>query len=196
MLIIFTGNGKGKTTAALGQALRTVGRGKNVLMIQFIKGPWKSGEDYIQIVSNNTNEKPAGKFKLVKMGLGFVGILGDKLPKEDHAQAAKMALEYFISEMRQATPASADLPAGTAGATAGKWDMIILDEVNVAVSLGLLTTQVVLEAVKDLPPEKFVIFTGRGAPQEFIDRADLVTEMREIKHPYNDGKLAKIALEF
>ena len=62
--------------------------------------------------------------------------------------------------------------------------------------LGLLTAEEVLESLKDLPPEKFVIFTGRGAPQEFIDRADLVTEMKEIKHPFNDGKLAKIAIEF
>ena len=202
MLIVFTGNGKGKTTAALGQAVRTVGRGKNVLMIQFIKGPWKSGEDFVEIVKkgkagdpsthststsamssvpNGSGQANSGSptFKLVKMGLGFVGILGDKLPKEEHAKAAKKALEYAKEQIAN-----------------NLWHMVILDEVNVATSIGLLTPQEVLETVKDLPPEKFVIFTGRGAPQEFIDRADLVTEMKEIKHPFNDGKLAKIAMEF
>ena len=123
------------------------------------------------------------------MGLGFVGILGDKLPKEEHAKAARKALDYFKQELDKSKPSFAKASEGT-------WDMIILDEVNVAVSLGLLTAEEVLETIKDLPAEKFVIFTGRGAPQEFIDRADLVTEMKEIKHPFNDGKLAKIAMEF
>ena len=205
MIIVFTGNGKGKTTAALGQAVRTLGRGKNVLMTQFIKGPWKSGEDFVDIVpkgnpstgsgynstsaGDNKNLSPLRSasaveggqpiFKLVKMGLGFVGILGDKLPKEEHAKAARQALEYSKAQIAN-----------------GGWHMIILDEINVAVSLGLLTAEEVLEAVKDLPAEKFVIFTGRGAPKEFIDRADLVTEMKEIKHPFNDGRLAKITMEF
>jgi len=177
MLIVFTGNGKGKTTASLGQAVRTVGRGEKVLMIQFIKGPWKSGEDFIDILGK-TEESKSGKFKLVKMGLGFVGILGDKLPREDHEQAAKKALAHFKKQLKE------------------NWKLIILDEVNVAVSLGLLAKEEVLDSVKDLPPEKFVIFTGRGAPKEFIDRADLATEMKEIKHPFNNGKMAEIAMEF
>ncbi len=183
MLIIFTGNGKGKTTAALGQAVRTLGRGKNVLMIQFIKGPWRSGEDYFaekfSAFAEASADKQIPKFQIRKMGLGFVGILGDKLPKEEHAKAARQALEYAKEQIANS-----------------EWQMVILDEINVATSLGLLTVDEVLGAVKDLPPEKFVIFTGRGAPQEFIDRADLVTEMKEIKHPFNDGKLAKIAMEF
>lgn len=210
MVIIFTGNGKGKTTAALGQAFRTLGRGKRVLMIQFIKGPWKSGED--ELVHKFKTQKSkfsaeggsppeadgpqahasGGKtsvfledlenfydFEIRKLGLGFVGILGDQLPKERHAEAARAALDVFKRDMGQ-----------------GTWDMIILDEINVATSLGLLTKEEVLEALKPVPDEKFVILTGRGAPQEFIDRADLVTEMKEIKHPFNDGKMAKIAMEF
>ncbi|MEK7555086.1 MAG: cob(I)yrinic acid a,c-diamide adenosyltransferase [Patescibacteria group bacterium] len=176
MVVLFTGNGKGKTTAALGQAVRTVGRDRKVLMIQFIKGPWKSGEDFIDITKRD-GEK--AEFKLVKKGLGFVGILGDRLPREDHANAARDALEYFRKE-----------------AAGGQWDLIILDEINVATSLGLLTEGEVLEAVGIIPPDKFVILTGRNAPQSFVDRADLVTEMREIKHPFNDGKMAKIAIEF
>ncbi len=192
MLIIFTGNGKGKTTASLGQAVRIIGRGKKVLMIQFIKGPWKSGEDFVEIFkksdssSNSTGLSQASlgqakesMFELRKRGLGFVGILGDKLPREDHVNSAKAALHEFRTEL-----------------LSGNWKCIILDEINVATSLGLLTVQEVLETVKDLEPEKLVIFTGRGAPQEFIDRADLVTEMKEIKHPFNNKILAKIAVEF
>ena len=192
MLIVFTGNGKGKTTAALGQAFRTLGRGKRVLMIQFIKGPWKSGED--ELVQKFKIQKSKLKisegdllkglenfydFEIKKLGLGFVGILGDTLPKEAHAKAAREALAYAQSEIKS-----------------GKWNLIILDEVNVAFSLGLLTAAEILEAAKDVPLDQFVMMTGRGAPQELIDCADLVTEMKEVKHPFNNGELAKISLEF
>ncbi len=182
MLIIFTGDGKGKTTASLGQAVRAVGRGKNVLMIQFIKGPWQSGEDFVEMKrhsdpATSSGQAAKGSFELKKMGLGFVGILGDQLPKDEHAKAAKKALEYFKEE----------LP---------KRDLVILDEVNVAVSLGLISTAEVLEEIKNLPKEKLVIMTGRGAPQEFIAAADLVTEMKDVKHPFWDGKLGKVGVEF
>jgi cob(I)alamin adenosyltransferase len=172
MLIIFTGNGKGKTTAALGQAARMVGRGKKILMIQWIKGPWRSGEEFIEI-------RGKGKFKLVKKGLGFVGILGDNLPREKHIAAAREALGFFETELDK-----------------NKWDAFILDEINVAISLKLLSVREVLRSLKKAPLEKFVICTGRGAPAALIRAADLVTEMREIKHPFNKGKLAKIAVEF
>lgn len=175
MLIVFTGNGKGKTTAALGQAARMVGRGKRVLMIQWIKGPWKSGEDFIEI----TNKDKTGEFKLIKKGLGFVGILGDTLPREDHEKAAQDA--FMIAQQEMAS---------------GIWDLLICDELNVALSLNLLKKEDVLQWLEKIPKEKFVICTGRNAPQELIDAAHLVTEMKEIKHPFNDGKLAKIALEF
>lgn len=175
MLIVFTGNGKGKTTASLGQAVRTVGRGRNVLMIQFIKGPWKSGEDFIEV---KNKEKKEVKFELKKMGLGFVGILGDQLPKEEHAKAAQKAFNYFTEELKK------------------DWGLIILDEINVAISLGLLDVGPVLEVLKTVPEEKFVLLTGRDAKPELIEMADLVTEMKEIKHPFNNNKLGKVALEF
>lgn len=175
MIIIFTGNGKGKTTSSLGQMVRVAGRGKSALMIQFIKGPWRSGEDDFAEQFRIDNSK----FKIVKMGLGFVGILGDKLPIEEHMKAAEEALEFFKKE-----------------AASGKWQLIILDEVNVAVSLGLLKPEQVIEAVKDYPKEKLLILSGRKAPQEFIALANLVTEMKEIKHPFNDGELAKLGIEF
>ncbi len=174
MLMVFTGDGKGKTTASLGQAARAIGRGGRVLMIQFIKGPWQSGED---LVDMHRREDGRGKFVLKKMGLGFVGILGDKLPREKHIEAAHNALAYARSQLNE-------------------WEVVILDEVNVAVSLGLISPQKVLELVYNLPPEKLVIFTGRSAPQEFIAAADLVTEMREVKHPFGGGQMAKYGIEF
>lgn len=177
MIILFTGNGKGKTTASLGQMVRATGRGKNALMIQFIKGPWESGEDVF--AAKFAAGSGIGKFEVRKRGLGFVGILGDTLPREDHAKAAHEALAEFRREMES-----------------GQWGLMILDEVNVAVSLGLLTAGEVLSAVKDFPEEKLLVLSGRGAPQELIDTADLATEMREIKHPFNDGVKAKFAVEF
>lgn len=176
MIYVFTGNGKGKTTSALGQAMRSVGEGKKVLMVQFIKGPWKSGEDAIEIKSP---EFPKGKFKLVKMGKGFVGILNDTLPREEHKKAAEEALEFAKKE-----------------AGSGNWDILILDEINNAVALNLIQKDSVLELINSLSPSTHLILTGRDAPQEFIDKADLVTEMKDIKHPYYEGTKAKRGLEY
>jgi cob(I)alamin adenosyltransferase len=175
MIIVFTGNGKGKTTASLGQMIRVVGRDKSALMIQFIKGPWISGEDEFAEKFKILNFK----FKIKKMGLGFVGILGDKLPIEDHKTAARKALNVFIDEKKS-----------------GKWHLIVLDEINVAVSLGLLQAEEVMLAINDFPENKILILSGRSAPQEFIDRADLATEMREIKHPFQEGKQGTSTVEF
>lgn len=175
MIIVFTGNGKGKTTSSLGQMVRVLGRGEAALMIQFIKGPWISGEDEFA----KRFHIPKEKFEIRKMGLGFVGILGDKLPIEKHREAARNALKAFIREKES-----------------GAWHLMILDEVNVAVSLGLLTVSEVLRAVKDFPENRILIMSGRGAPQEFIDLADLATEMREIKHPFQKGERAKFTVEF
>ena len=173
MLYVFTGNGKGKTTAALGQAIRAVGEGKKVLMIQFIKGPWKSGEDFLA-----KGLEP--NFRLVKMGKGFVGIMGDKLLREEHEKAAENALEYARKETES-----------------GNWNIIILDEVNNAVYLKLISPKKVLDFI-DFSKNKIehLILTGRDAPQEFIDAADLVTEMRDIKHPYHKGVKGKRGLEY
>ena len=175
MLIVFTGNGKGKTTAALGQAVRLVGRGRNVLMLQFIKGPWKSGEDFSEIRQRGGS----AVFELRKRGLGFVGILGDQLPREAHEKAANEALAECGRELES-----------------GKWGAVILDEVNVAVHLGLLRPEDVLLILQKANADMLVVVTGRDAPQAFIDAAHLVTEMREIKHPFEHGALGKIASEF
>ncbi len=164
MLMIFTGDGKGKTTAALGQALRAVGDGRRVLMVQFIKGPWHSGED-------DSYKLLAPHFQIVKMGKGFVGIMGDKLPREEHIQAAHEALAFAEKEIRS-----------------GKWNIVILDEINNALTLNLVT-QVEVQQVIDAAEGKVehIILTGRKAASQFIEEADLVTEMKEIKHPYAVG---------
>lgn len=172
MLIVITGNGKGKTTSALGQALRAVGDGRRVLMVQFIKGPWRSGED-------DSHKRLEPHFKIVKTGLGFVGILGDKLPREDHINAAVKGLELARTEMKT-----------------NKWDMLILDEIHNAIALNLLWTSDVQRLIHELPQGMDLILTGRDARQEFIDRADIVSEVREIKHVYNTGTKGKKGLEW
>jgi len=155
--------------------VRATGRGKRALMIQFIKGPWMSGEDKFSEVFGI----PPSKLMIKKMGRGFVGILGDTLPREEHEKAAEAALELFKKE-----------------SASGKWDLIVLDEINVAVSLGLLGVEAVKDAIRDFPEDKLLILTGRDAHPELIELADLATDMRELKHPFNDGKPAKPGIEF
>ena len=174
MLIVFTGNGKGKTTAAIGQAIRALGQGKRVLMIQFIKGNWKTGEEKFF-----KKFKIKGvRFKLIKAGRGFVKILGDKLPFSEHKKAAQKALKLARLAIESK-----------------KWDLIILDEINVAMSLKLIKASDVLKIIKSARRTD-VILTGRNAPKSFIKVADLVTEMKEIKHPFRKGRLAERGIDF
>lgn len=172
MIIVLTGNGKGKTTAAIGQAIRALGQGRRVLIIQFIKAV-KSGEhkffDKIKL-----NEK---NLKIIRAGKGFIGILGDKLLFLVHKKAAKKALVLVKKEIKS-----------------GKWDLIILDEIDVAVNLKLIKADNVLKIIKSASVD--IILTGRNAPKSFIKIADLVTEMKEIKHPFNKGKTAIKGIEF
>jgi cob(I)alamin adenosyltransferase len=173
MLIIFTGNGKGKTTAAIGQAMRAVGNGSRILMVQFIKGPWESGEHALA-------KKLEPNFKIVKTGKGFVGIGGDTLPRQEHVKAAVEGLEYAAKEVKSK-----------------KWKILILDEIWNAISLGLLSPKAVADFIdKNLPLLDHLIMTGRDCPPEFIDRADLVTEMKEIKHPFTKGCVGAKGLEY
>ena len=169
LIYVFTGNGKGKTTAAIGQAVRAVGQGWKVLMVQFIK-KWISGEI--------SPLKELG-VEIYPMGLGFVGIMGDTLPRSDHEKAAREALKFVRKKIRK-----------------GSYDLLILDEVNVAISLGLIDVKAVLQLLKDRPKDLDVILTGRDAPKEFIEIADLVSEVKEVKHPFAKGETAKKGIEF
>ena len=169
LVMVNTGNGKGKTTAALGMALRAWGQGLKVLVIQFIKGSWKYGE-------LKAAEKLAPNFVIRPMGEGFVNQGNEKA---DHQGAANEALQAARTEI-----------------ISGHWDMIVLDEINYAVKFGLVTVQECLELL-DLKPEPMhLVLTGRDVREEIIDRADLVTEMREIKHPYKKGIKAQKGVEF
>lgn len=173
MILIFTGNGKGKTTAALGQALRAVGDGERALMVQFIKGPWKSGEDA-------SFKRLLPDLEIVKRGKGFVGILGDTLPFDEHAQAAQEALSYALGRIKNE-----------------KWNILILDEIWNALHLRLISREDVSRLITEATPlVSHLILTGRDCPEEFIRYGDIVTEMREIKHAFSEGASASKGIEY
>jgi cob(I)alamin adenosyltransferase len=170
LVIVNTGNGKGKTTAAMGMALRAWGQGLKILMLQFIKG----GSSYGEL---KAAEKMPG-FEIMVMGEGFIrDAEGDKMA--GHRQAAREALARAREEI-----------------TSGRWDMIILDEINYAVGFGLVSEEEVLELIEMKPPILHLVLTGRNATERVIEKADLVTEMREIKHPYASGIKAQKGVEF
>jgi cob(I)alamin adenosyltransferase len=170
LVIVHTGNGKGKTTAALGLALRAVGQGLTVSMIQFIKGGWKYGE------LRGPEFLPG--FEIRPMGRGFVGLGGKAPDPEDVALAAET------------------LAAGREIIIQGTRDLVILDEINCAVDLGLIPVEDVLDLIRRKPAHVHLVLTGRNARPEVIEAADLVTEMREIKHPYQKGVKAQMGIEF
>jgi cob(I)alamin adenosyltransferase len=172
LVIVYTGNGKGKTTASLGVALRAVGHGLKVCMVQFIKGEWHYGE-------LNSLKKLEPDFELIVAGKGFIGIIDDDHAFEEHVRAAKTALDIVGQKM------SLDI-----------FDIIILDEINYAVHLGLLNLGEVMNIVKNRPKHLSLILTGNYACDEIISLADLVTEMKEIKHPYKKGIKAKRGIDF
>lgn len=173
MLFLFTGNGKGKTTSALGQALRVVGQGGKALVIQFIKSKkWPTGEE-------KALEVFGAKLRLIKGGRGFVGIMGDKLPFLVHKKAAKAALKRAKKEI-----------------LSKKYNLAVLDEINVALSLKLISLAEVLRIIKSAPKGVDLILTGRGAPKELVKIADIVTHFQEIKHPFKRGIFGKKGVEY
>ncbi len=172
LVIVYTGSGKGKTTAALGMALRALGHGFKIAMIQFIKGSWYYGE-----LKSSSRLEP--DFELVAAGKGFVGIIDDNKPIEDHVNAAKEALQISKEKI-----------------TSGKYDIIILDEINYAVNLKLISVDDVLELIKLKPKKTTLVLTGNYASEKVIEVADLVTEMKEVKHPYRQGRKAKRGIDF
>jgi len=172
LVIVYTGKGKGKTTAALGLALRAVGYNHKVCMIQFIKGSWHYGE-------MTSSKKLEPEFELTAVGRGFVGIIDDKTPSEEHKRIADEALRLAQEKI-----------------SSKKYDVVILDEVNYAVNLGLVNLYDVLELVRKKPENVDLVLTGNYARDELIELADLVTEMREIKHPFKSGVRAKKGIDF
>jgi cob(I)alamin adenosyltransferase len=171
LIIVNTGPGKGKTTAAMGTALRAVGNGMKVLMLQFLKGSWHYGElDAVKAFGDN--------FIMKQMGRGFVKVGGAETDPED------------IKMVEQAW-AEAD-----AAIMSGKWDLVVLDEINYAISYGMLDPNKVAETLKRKPEMVHVILTGRNAHPTIIELADTVTEMKQVKHAYEKGVLAQRGIEY
>lgn len=171
LIIVNTGPGKGKTTAAMGTALRAVGNGMKVLMLQFLKGSWHYGElDAVKAFGDN--------FVMKQMGRGFVKVGGAETDPED----VRM-VEDAWQEAEQAI-------------MSGQWDLVILDEINYAISYKMLDPAKVVDALKRKPEQVHVILTGRNAHPTIIELADTVTEMKQVKHAYEKGVLAQRGIEY
>ncbi|MDC0203039.1 cob(I)yrinic acid a,c-diamide adenosyltransferase [Candidatus Nitrosopelagicus sp.] len=172
LVIVYTGNGKGKTTAALGLAMRAVGYDHKVCMLQFIKGSWHYGE-------MDSSKKLEPNFELIAIGKGFVGILDDNSPREEHEKYAAEALRICREKINS-----------------GNYNVVILDEVNYAINLGLIDVQEIIKLIKEKPSNLDLVLTGRDVKEEIVELADLVTEMKEIKHPFKSGIKAKKGIDF
>jgi len=171
LVMVFTGSGKGKTTAAMGMAFRAAGHGHKVLMIQFIKGGTHYGE-------LNSAEKLAPYFRIVPMGKGFIRF--DKNGPDDEDRKAILEAWDFSRK----------------AIYSGEYRMVILDEINNAIDYGLLPLGEVLDALEKRPQDLHLVLTGRNARSEIVEAADLVTEMKEIKHPFHQGIKAQKGVEF
>lgn len=172
LVIVFTGDGKGKSSAALGITLRAFGHKMYVSFIQFIKSESDTGE-------SRACERLAPEIEFVSLGKGFVNCCGNTAPMEDHKKAAAEALTAARQRIQSAS-----------------WDIVVLDEINIAVKLGLVDIKDVLDLVRSKPPELHLILTGRDAHPDLIAAADMVTEMRDLKHPYNSGVPAQQGIDY
>jgi cob(I)alamin adenosyltransferase len=172
LVIVYTGKGKGKTTAALGIALRAVGHGYKVGMIQFIKGEWYYGE-----LTSSKRLEP--EFELIAGGKGFVGIIDDDHPIEDHQKAAMQAVQLAKEKLERHA-----------------YDILILDEINYAAKLKLVSEQDILDIIAAKPSDVSLVLTGNYATDAVMGKADLITEMKEIKHPYQSGIKAKKGIDY
>jgi len=169
LIQVYTGDGKGKTTAALGLALRAVGRGLKVVMIQFLKGTRETGE-------LNMGQRLSPDFVIKPMGRnGFVDPANPDDEDNNLARAALKEAETILAEKQ--------------------CDLLVLDEINVAVSLGLVDEAYVLQLMDDKPDDVELVLTGRNAPASFMAKADLVTTMACTKHYFNQGEGARIGIE-
>ncbi len=172
LIIVHTGPGKGKTTAALGIAFRAVGQGLKVLMVQFIKGSWHYGElDAAKMVGDE-------RFKILPMGRGFVKVGAEKPDPED-VRLVEEAWRFASEKVQD-----------------GEYDLVILDEINYAISYKMLDPEKVAATLAKKPEGVHVILTGRNAHPSIVELADLVTEMREVKHPYQKGVLAQRGIDY
>jgi len=168
LIAVFTGNGKGKTTAALGVILRSLGHGRRVCLILFMKGNFPYGEQAIL-------EKLPG---VTLHRFGHLHFVDPGNVKEEERAEARRALDIARQAMQDG------------------YDLIVLDEVNIAVSWGLIDVEDLVRLIEEKPPHVDLVLTGRYAPQRLIELADLVTDMVEVKHPYKQGVKAKKGVDY
>lgn len=168
LLVVYTGHGKGKTTAALGMVFRALGRGLRVTVVQFIKGKWKTGERVFA--------ESLPQLRFLVMGLGFTWESDDISRDKAAARAAWVEAAREISS--------------------GQRELVVLDELTYAFHYGFLELGEVLEALRSRPPGVNVVITGRDAPEALIELADLVTEMKLVKHPFQRGEKARIGVDY
>ena len=170
LIIVNTGDGKGKSTAAFGVAVRAAGNKMNVFIMQFMKGNWKAGE-------RKSFDKLAPQIEIVPMGDGFTW---DTQNPEQDRNTARKAWNIAIEKLNS-----------------GNYHLVVLDEINYVLDYGFFPLEEFLQAIRNKPPHVHVICTGRNAPDDLIKLADLVTEMRCIKHPFKDQQIpAQKGIEF
>jgi cob(I)alamin adenosyltransferase len=176
LILVMTGDGKGKTTSALGLAFRALGNGLRVFMVQYIKGKWKTGEKKLADLLRAHADHLGLDIEIRPMGDGFTWITQNR--------------EQDMATTRQIWEVSKEAIA------AKRYDLVILDEINVVLKLGYLDPNEVVAFLQTKDPDLHVVLTGRGAPPEVIELADMVSEVRMIKHHYKAGVKAQQGIEF
>jgi cob(I)alamin adenosyltransferase len=176
LVMVITGDGKGKTTSALGLAFRALGNGFRVFMVQYIKGKWKTGEKKFADLLRSHADRLNADIEIRPMGDGFTW--DTKNPAQDTATTQR------IWEVSKEAIAS------------GRYDLVILDEINVVMKLGYLDADEVIAFLKTKDPDLHVALTGRGAPEEIRQFADMVSEIAPVKHHYKSGIKAQKGIEF
>ena len=173
--LVFTGNGKGKTTAAMGLALRAAGNRMPVRVIQFIKGSWKTGERTLFMEA-----VPIVEIAAEGRGFTIESLRDHSVPMEEHVAAGHNAWQSAVDAVQS-----------------GRYKLVVLDEVLGSITAGLVSEADVVELIRSKPADMHLVLTGRGAPQSVIDAADCVTEMREVKHHYRGAGIpAQRGIEF
>ena len=176
LVIVITGDGKGKTTSALGLAWRALGNGFRIFMVQYIKGKWKTGEKKLADLLRSHADHIGLDIEIRPMGDGFTWITQNR--------------DQDVATTREIWQVSQDAIASK------KYDLVILDEINVVMKLGYLDPKEVIEFLKTRDPDLHVVLTGRGAPAEVRDFADCVSEIQAVKHHYKAGVKAQQGIEF
>ena len=174
LLMVHTGKGKGKSTAAFGLAMRAIGNGFRIGIVQFVKGAWQTGERPVL-------EMFPDQVEIRAMGEGFTWNTQDRARDIAAAQAAWAEAKRMIEAARKEPP---------------DFDLLVFDELNIVLRYDYLDLHDVIETLKNRPPKLHIVVTGRNAKPELIEAADLVTEMMEVKHPFQAGVKAQKGIEF